>query len=211
MCIHRIADNTNNMTLSELYSLIRWDLRINAGLSWDSVRAMLLLVELRCEQFVYSKTQNGGILKIFWFLMRGFGSIFQWFICNSNIPGSTTIGRGLRLPHPQNIIVAAFADIGEFCTIYHNVSIAWNGFKPTVPHSPTIGARTLLGAGAIIIGDIDIGTNVLIGAGAVVSKSIPDNSTVTSMRPEIRERLPSEDAAQPGSARHLTDPYSIWR
>ena len=201
------------MTFFQLVYLIYWDLRINRGLSLDAIRAKLLLVELRLEQYVYRKTFDGSSNAkiLLWYLFRFPGSIFQWLLCNSNIPGSVTIGRGLRLPHPQNIIIAAYADIGEFCTIYHNVSIAWNGFKPTTPFSPKIGSRVLIGSGAILVGDITVGNDVLIGAGAVVAKSVPAHSRVTNTAPDVSSRFPSSDAAQPGSPRHIQDPYSIWR
>jgi len=199
------------MTLSQMLTLIAWDMRINRGFSFDNIRARLLLIEVRLEQYIYRKCQSRVIPMVIWYIFRLFGSIFQWVLCNSNIPGTITIGRGLRLPHPQNIILAGFADIGEFCTIYHNVSIAWNGFKRTVPRSPKIGGSVLIGAGAILAGDITIGSDVLIGAGAVVSRSVPDHSRVTSARPEISPRCPSAAAAQPGSKQHILDPYSIWR
>lgn len=188
-------------------------MKINRGLSFDSIRAKLLLIEIRLEQYVYRKThpRSFALTIIFWYICRGFGSIFQWFLCNSNIPGSVTLGRGLRLPHPQNIIIAAFADIGEFCTIYHNASIVWNGFKPTAPLSPKIGDKVLIGTGAIIIGDISIGSAVLIGAGTVVTHSVPDHSRVTSVRANISSRTPSRKRVEPGSEQHLKDPYSIWR
>lgn len=204
---------SNRMTILQLITLVYWDLRINRGLSLDSIRAKLLLVELRLEQFVYRKTCGGSshTRTLLWYLFRFPGSVFQWLIANSNIPGSVTIGRGLRLPHPQNIIIAAYAEIGEFCTIYQNVSIAWNGFKPTVPLSPKIGSRVLVGSGAILVGDITVGDDVLIGAGAVVTKPVPAHSRVTNSPPNISSRAPSADAAQPGSSRHIRDPYSIWR
>ena len=199
------------MTLPQLLTLIAWDMRINRGFSFDSIRAKLLLVEIRLEQYIYRKCRARAIPMIIWYVCRLLGSIFQWMLCNSNIPGTITIGRGLRLPHPQNIILAGFADIGEFCTIYHNVSIAWNGFKRTVPLSPKIGNCVLIGAGAILVGDITVGSDVLIGAGVVVAQSVPDHSRVTSARPTIASRSPSAEAAEPGSERHISDPYSIWR
>ncbi|MBK9944785.1 MAG: serine acetyltransferase-like protein [Kouleothrix sp.] len=198
------------MTFTELIDLIAWDLRINRGYSFDSVRAILLLIEVRIEQYTYRKCRTFPLFGI-WYIVRCFGSMFQWFLCNSNIPGTITIGRGLRLPHPQNIILAGYADIGEFCTIYHNVSIAWNGFKRTVPSSPKIGDQVLIGAGAILVGDITVGSDVLIGAGAVVTRSVSDHARVTSPRPDITHRTPSALAATPGSEQHIRDPYSIWR
>jgi serine acetyltransferase len=201
------------MTLSQLVYLIKWDLRVNRGVSFDRLRATLLLIEVRLEQYVYRQVHSrpNSLTLALWYICRLLGSTLQWFLCNSNIPGSVTIGRGLRLPHPQNIVIAGSADIGEFSTIYHNVSIAWNGFKPTIPLSPRIGDRVLIGCGAIILGDVTIGTDVLIGAGAVVTRSVPDHSRVTSVRPDVSPRHPSSEAAEPGSERHLRDPYSIWR
>lgn len=201
------------MSFSELMYLIKWDLKINRGLSWDAVRAMLLLIEFRSEQYVYRRlhTRPHTATRLIWLIFRAFGALFQWFLCNSSIPGPATIGRGLRLPHPQNIIISNKADIGEFCTIYQDVSIAWNGFKHTKPLSPKIGCQVLIGAGAIIIGDITIGPYVLIGAGAVVAQPVPSYSRVTPAPPVVTPRKPTASAALPGSWRHLEDPYSIWR
>lgn len=200
------------MSLKQLLILIGWDMRVNHGWSFDCLRARLMLLDVRIEQYIHRKCfRPGNPLSLVWYLARFCGSLFQWFLCNSNIPGTVTIGRGLRLPHPQNIIIAGFADIGEFCTIYHNVSIAWNGFIHTKPASPKIGSQVLLGAGSIILGDISIGDDVLVGAGAVVTRSVPPHSRVTCGRPDISERSPSADAAEPGSDRHMKDPYSIWR
>ena len=196
-----------------IWSNLVWDLRVNRGASWDSIRAMILVTEYRLEQLVYCWTHQthskaGSLL---WFLVRGGGSIFQSFLCQSNIPGSARIGKGVRLPHPQNLMIAGTADIGEFCTIYHQVSIVWNGFRKTVPGRPKIGDHVLLGTGAIVIGDISIGTDVLVGAGVVLAVSIPDHSRVTCGKIQITTRHPTTTAAAPGSARHLRDPYSLWR
>ena len=35
-----------------------------------------------------------------------------------------------------------------------------------------------IGAGAMVLGNIEIGENAVIGAGAVVAKSVPSNATV---------------------------------
>jgi len=200
------------MNLKDLHNLILWDMRINPGLSWDSIRAKLLLIELRIEQYIYRRSYHGPkLLRIIWLFFRAFGMFYQWFLFNSNIPGSITLGRGLRLPHPQNIIIAAYANIGEFCTIYQNVTIAWNGFYDLKPDSPKIGNQVLVGTGATILGDIIVGSDVLIGAGAVVTRSIPDHSRVTNMPPKITSRKPTGNAAEPGSERHMKDPFSIWR
>ena len=51
-----------------------------------------------------------------------------------------------------------------------------------------IGNNCMIGAGAVILGNIVIGDNVKIGANAVVLKDIPDNCTVVGIPGKIIER-----------------------
>jgi serine acetyltransferase len=206
-------DQKNRMKFSELIDLIRWDMRVNWDLGFDHVRAILLMIEVRWEQFVYrwSDAHPNGITRLIWYMTRFFGSVFQWALCNSQIPGSIFIGRGLRLPHPQNLIFRYHAEIGEFCTIYHNVSIIWNGFVEPVERSPKIGDQVLIGANAIVIGDIVIGDGSLIGAGALVTKDMPPDSRAVSPQAVISPRRRSPVEVEIGSDEHMADPYTIWR
>jgi serine acetyltransferase len=201
------------MTISEMLELIRWDIKVNRDLGFDHLRAILLLIEVRLEQYIYQyyHRRSNGLTRLIWYMTRFFGSIYQWFLCNSQIPGTVVIGRGLRLPHPQNLIFRYHADIGEFCTIYHNVSIIWSGFVPPVSGSPKIGDRVLIGTNAIVVGDIQIGAGSLIGAGALVTKDIPPNSRAINPQAAISPRKTAEVEVEAGSPEHLTDPYSIWR
>jgi serine acetyltransferase len=187
-------------------------MRVNSGMHFDSLRARLLLIEIRLEQFMYSNLgQRGAPARAIWHLCRFLGSFVQCLLCGSNIPGSVKIGRGLRLPHPQNILVAFCAEIGEFCTIYHNVSIARNHLQPSGSGVPKIGDQVMLGTGCIVIGDVSVGSYTLVGAGTVVTKSVPEHSRVTGASVRIRPHPRSAEAPEPGSEEHLRDLYSIWR
>lgn len=200
------------MNRDELFDLIRWDFQVNRGWSIDHLRARLLLLEIRIEQYLYQKlNQIPGVGSVLWLLVRFWGSVYQLLLCASNIPGTVKIGRGLRLPHPQNIVIAFHSEIGEFCTIYHEVSIVWNGFIKPIPTRPKIGDRVLIGTRALIVGDVVIGDDVLIGAGAIVPKSVPSQSRVTSAPAKIQPRPLPEERTEGGSEEFLRDPYSIWR
>ncbi len=88
----------------------------------------------------------------------------------------TVMKSELSLPHGlHGIFISRYATIGENCCIYQNVTIGEVNRK-----APAIGDNCLIGAGAVIVGDITIGSNVKIGAGAVVSSDVPDNCTVVS-------------------------------
>ena len=88
------------------------------------------------------------------------------------------------LPHGlHGVFISRYAVIGAGCRIYQNVTIGEvNG------QAPVIGDGCLIGAGAILVGGIQIGSNVKFGAGVVVSTDIPDNATVVSQPPRILKR-----------------------
>lgn len=147
---------------------------------------------IRDRIVVYSRGDN---LRVFWrlFFIRDrvkcrFIKDILAFRCNSlahNHGGYIGIGADIRdipsLPHGlHGVYISRYSSIGTGCRIYQNVTIGENGRK-----APRIGNNCLIGAGAVIIGDIAIGNNVKIGAGAVVFTDIPDNSTVVSQAPRI--------------------------
>ena len=51
--------------------------------------------------------------------------------------------------------------------------------------APNIGENCYIGAGAKIVGNINIGNNVRIGANCIVIEDIPDNCTVVMDKPRI--------------------------
>ncbi|NMA72942.1 MAG: serine acetyltransferase [Bacteroidales bacterium] len=88
------------------------------------------------------------------------------------------VGKGLRLPHLHGIIVSDYALIGDYCTIYHHVTIGANEHCREYKNAPKIGDRVYIGAGATLIGNIEVGDDVIIGANATVTKSVPNGMTV---------------------------------
>ena len=99
--------------------------------------------------------------------------------------GKETIIHGIPvLPHGlHGVYISRFAEIGNGCWIYQNVTIG-----EVNRLAPKIGDNCLIGAGAVIIGNVTIGNNVKIGAGAVINTDIPDFCTVVAQPPRIIER-----------------------
>lgn len=76
------------------------------------------------------------------------------------------------------VVIGNSAVIGENCDIYQNVTI---GARETIDGehpNPRIGNNVMIGAGAILLGDITIGDGAVIGAGAVVLRSVPEKAVV---------------------------------
>jgi serine O-acetyltransferase len=83
------------------------------------------------------------------------------------------VGRGLRLPHPQNIVIGAGVVIGENCTLYHDVTLGQNRAK-----YPILKRNVVVYPGVKVFGGITVGESAVIGAGSIVTKDIPDGAIV---------------------------------
>ena len=98
-------------------------------------------------------------------------------------PGAEFEGKPI-LPHGlHGVFISRFAVVGARCKIYQNVTIGEVDGK-----APVIGPDCLIGAGAVLVGEVRVGRGVLIGAGAVVCQDVPDGSTVVAPPPRILER-----------------------
>lgn len=108
------------------------------------------------------------------------------------IPTETRIGKGLLIAHFGTIIINPAVTMGENINIAPNVLIgkANRGDRKGVP---TIGNRVWIGAGAVIVGKVNIGDDVLIAPNAYVNVDVPSHSIVVGNPAVIHER---ENATQ---------------
>ncbi len=90
------------------------------------------------------------------------------------------IGKGLFIDHGCAVVIGETTIIGDNCTIYQGVTLGGTGKHEGKRH-PTIGNNVMIGAGAKVLGPIEIGDNSKIAAGAVVLKDIPENSTAVGV------------------------------
>lgn len=94
-------------------------------------------------------------------------------------PGAE-IGEGFFIDHGMGVVVGETTQIGDNCHLYQGVTLGGTSTKRSKRH-PTLGDNVVVGAGAKLIGAIDVGNNVRIGAGSVVVANVPDNATVVGV------------------------------
>jgi len=94
-------------------------------------------------------------------------------------PGAK-IGKGLFIDHGMGVVIGETAEIGDYCTIYHGVTLGGTG-KDKAKRHPTIGNNVLIGAGAKILGPFTVGDNAKIGANAVVTAEVEPCTTVVGV------------------------------
>ena len=80
------------------------------------------------------------------------------------------------IAHGMGVVIGETAVIGDYCLIYQNVTLGGTG-KQTGKRHPTLAKNVVVGAGAKILGNINIGNNVRVGAGLIVLRDVPDDST----------------------------------
>ena len=90
------------------------------------------------------------------------------------------VGKRFFIDHGTGVVIGETAIIGDDVTIYQGVTLGGTG-KDTGKRHPTIGNNVMIGAGAKILGPLEIGNNSRIAAGAVVLHDIPANSTAVGV------------------------------
>jgi len=103
-------------------------------------------------------------------------------------PGAM-LGRRFFIDHGCGVVIGETSEIGDDVTLYHGVTLggtSWSGGK----RHPTLKNGVVVGAGAKILGPIEIGRNVRVGANSVVIQDVPDGMTVVGI--PGRTVLPAE-------------------
>jgi serine O-acetyltransferase len=94
-------------------------------------------------------------------------------------PGAR-IGKSVFIDHGMGVVIGETAIIGDYALIYQGVTLGGTG-KETGKRHPTVGKNVVVGAGAKVLGNLNIGDNVRIGAGSVVLRDVPSDCTVVGI------------------------------
>ena len=94
-------------------------------------------------------------------------------------PGAK-IGKGVFIDHGMGVVIGETSEIGDRCLLYQGVTLGGTG-KDSGKRHPTLQENVVVGAGAKVLGAIHIGSNTRIGAGSVVVKNVERNSTVVGI------------------------------
>lgn len=97
---------------------------------------------------------------------------------NIDIHPAAKIGHGIMLDHATGTVIGETSVIENNVSIMQSVTLGSTG-KNTGDRHPKIRQNVMIGAGSIILGNIEIGMGAKIGAGSVVLHPVPPYSTVT--------------------------------
>jgi serine O-acetyltransferase len=109
--------------------------------------------------------------------------VLSWLartVTNVDIHPGATIGRRFFIDHGAGVVVGETAEIGDDVTLYHGVTLGGTSWSPGKRH-PTLRDGVLVGAGAKVLGPIEVGASARVGANSVVVDPVPPGMTVVGI------------------------------
>lgn len=110
------------------------------------------------------------------FVGRALSYVARW-MTGIEIHPAAKIGHRLFIDHGMGVVIGETSEVGDNVFMYHGVTLGGLSMKKGKRH-PTIGDHVMLGAGAQVLGPIEIGNHTKIGSGSVVVEQVPEYSTV---------------------------------
>ena len=101
-----------------------------------------------------------------------------------DIHPAARIGAGVFIDHAHGIVIGETAVVEDDVSMLHSVTLGGTG-KETGDRHPKIRRGVLLGAGATVLGNIEVGAYSRVGAGAVVLTPVPEHSTAAGVPARI--------------------------
>ncbi|MCW8091069.1 serine O-acetyltransferase [Alteromonas sp. ASW11-130] len=124
-----------------------------------------------------------------------------------DIHPAATVGHGVMFDHATGIVVGETAVIENNVSILQNVTLGGTGNESGDRH-PKIRQGVLIGAGAKILGNIEIGEGSKVGAGSVVLSDVPAHVTVVGVPAKVVGRPCCQRPCESMNQNVLEDNYT---
>lgn len=133
---------------------------------------------------------EGGAKDLGLYLQSRMSAVFQ-----VDIHPAVPVGKGIFIDHATGVVVGGTSVIEDDVSILQNVTLGGTG-KETGDRHPKIRRGVLIGAGAKILGNIEIGRCSRVAAGSVVLQPVPPGTTVAGVPARIVGRVPCAEPSR---------------
>lgn len=117
------------------------------------------------------------------------------FFTGIEIHPGASIGRRFFIDHGMGVVIGETAEIGDDVTLYHGVTLGGTSWAKGKRH-PTLGDGVVVGAGAKVLGPIEIGAGAKVGSNAVVTKPVAPGATAVGNPARVIDAQSREREAQ---------------
>jgi serine O-acetyltransferase len=104
------------------------------------------------------------------------------------------LASGILIDHGTSVVIGETAVVEENVSILHEVTLGGTGNESGDRH-PKVRRGVLLGAGAKILGNIEVGRGAKVGAGSVVLRDVPPHTTVAGIPARVVGRCSVDEPA----------------
>ncbi|HZI98380.1 MAG TPA: serine O-acetyltransferase EpsC [Actinomycetales bacterium] len=109
-------------------------------------------------------------------------------------PGAR-IGRRFFIDHGMGVVIGETAEVGDDVMLYHGATLGGRSMAKEKRH-PTVGDGVTIGAGARVLGPVTIGARSQVGANAVVVRDVPPDTVVVGIPGRVRPK-PAQTPTEP--------------
>lgn len=207
---HRVASRLKNdvislpLILQAFHRALQADQTIAAAMRRDIVAVYER--DPACERFIepllyfkgFHAIQSHRLTHVLWrngerdfslYLQSRSSEVFQ-----TDIHPAARFGQGIFLDHATGLVVGETAAVGDDVSMLHDVTLGGSG-KAAGDRHPKISRGVMIGAGAKILGNIEVGENARIAAGSVVLSRVPAHTTVAGVPARVvRTKTPEQPA-----------------
>ncbi|MGJ8518276.1 serine O-acetyltransferase [Carnimonas bestiolae] len=113
------------------------------------------------------------------YLQHRASEVFQ-----TDIHPAARLGCGIFIDHATGVVIGETAVVADEVTLMHDVTLGGTGAHTGDRH-PKVRRGAFIGAGAKLLGNIEIGEEARIGAGAVVLQAIPPGATAAGIPAKV--------------------------
>lgn len=115
-------------------------------------------------------------------------------VFGADIHPNAKLGCGILIDHATGVVIGETAVVDDNVSILHEVTLGGTG-KETGDRHPKVRQGVLIGAGAKVLGNVEIGEGSKIGAGSVVLDPVPPHCTVAGVPARIVSRSAGKSPA----------------
>lgn len=115
------------------------------------------------------------------------------------------LGSGIIIDHGTSVVIGETAVVEDNVSILHEVTLGGTG-KEMGDRHPKVRRGVLIGAGAKILGNIEIGAGSKVAAGSVVLRDVPPHTTVAGIPARVVGRC---TVAEPALEMDASFPFTV--